>query len=168
MAAPEATHSANQQAQRNLVPICLLAVGCLARLLQAKSPPAPPYQAPLTPAPPPLLIVLLHYWSALGTSEWILRLPSVIAGTAFCWMVFLWLERVTDRTTALIALSLLLFSPALIYLSAEIRQYALLQFFAACSLYFLERGVGERSPRLMLWSALSLYLALLSHYSALL
>jgi 4-amino-4-deoxy-L-arabinose transferase-like glycosyltransferase len=165
--------------------MCLLAVGFLARLAQARSAFLNPdealhyllsvqpslaltYRATLTTAHPPLLIVFLHYWSALGTSEWILRLPSVVAGTAFCWVVFLWLKLVTDRTTALIALSLLLFSPALIYLSAEIRQYALVQFFAAFSLYFLERGVGERSPCLMLSSALALYLALLSHYSALL
>jgi hypothetical protein len=160
----------------------LLAAGFLARLVLARSvflnadeaqhyllsvqPSfALTYQATLTTAHPPLLIVLLHYWSVLGTSEWILRLPSVLAGTTFCGVMFLWLERVTDRTTALIGLALLLFSPALIYLSSEVRQYALLQFFAAASLYFLERGVGERSPRLMLCSALALYLALLCHYS---
>jgi hypothetical protein len=164
------------------VPWSLLTAGFLARLVLARSvflnadealhyllsvqpSLALTYQATLTTVHPPLLIVLLHYWSVLGTSEWILRLPSVLAGTAFCGVMFLWLGRVTDRTTALIGLTLLLFSPALIYLSAEVRQYALLQFFAAGSLYFLERGVGESSPRLMLCSALALDLALLCHYS---
>lgn len=185
VSAPAVTPEARKLAAYRWVPWSLLAAGFLARLVVARSVFLNPdealhyllsvqpslaltYRATLTTAHPPLLIVLLHYWSALGTSEWILRLPSVAAGTAFCWMVFLWLERVTDRTTALIAFSLLLFSPALIYLSAEVRQYALLQFLAASSLYWLERGVGERSRRLMLWSALALYLALLSHYSALL
>ncbi len=166
------------------LPLSLLALGLVARLAWAYSVFLNPdealhyllsvqpslaltYQATLLTAHPPLLIVLLHYWSLLGTSEFVLRLPSVLAGTAFCWIMFLWLERVTDHATALIGLSLLLFSPALIYLSAEIRQYSLLLFFMACSLYFLDRAIGERSSRMVLLSALALYLALLTHYSAL-
>src|SRR6266853_2778352 len=42
------------------------------------------YQASLTLAHPPLLILLLHVWRKFGTSELFLRLPSVIAGTIFC------------------------------------------------------------------------------------
>src|ERR1700674_1762439 len=44
------------------------------------------YGASLTSAHPPGLIFLLHFWRSLGTSEIMLRLPSVIAGTAFCWI----------------------------------------------------------------------------------
>jgi uncharacterized membrane protein len=124
------------------------------------------YKATLTTAHPPLQIVLLHYWSMLGSSEFVLRIPSVLAGTAFCWVIFLWLGRAADRTTACIALSLLLFSPGLIYLSAEIRQYSLLMLFIAVSLYCLDRAIAENSSRLMLLSALALYLALLTHYSS--
>ena len=166
------------------LPLSLLALGLVARLAWAYSVFLNPdealhyllsvqpslaltYQETLLTAHPPLLIVLLHYWSLFGTSEFILRLPSVLAGTAFCWIMFLWLERVTDHATALIGLSLLLFSPALMYLSAEIRQYSLLLFFMACSLYFLDRAIGERSSLMVLLSALALYLALLTHYSAL-
>jgi uncharacterized membrane protein len=115
---------------------------------------------------PPLLILLLHYWGLLGNSGLFLRLPSLVAGTGFCWMMFLWLQRVLDRMTALIAFALLLFSPPLIFLSAEVRQYALLLFFVAASLYFLERAIEEGSPGSILVSALSLDLALLSHYSS--
>src|SRR5215472_2206410 len=46
------------------------------------------YQASLTTAHPPLLIFVLHFWRALGSSEWLLRLPSVIAGTLFCCFLF--------------------------------------------------------------------------------
>src|SRR5437016_7736577 len=122
------------------------------------------YKASLTTAHPPLLIVLLHYWRLLGNSEFVLRLPSVLAGTAFCWITFLWLQRVTDRTTALIGLALLSFSPSLISLSAENRQYSLLMFFCATSLYLLDRAIGE-NVGMMLLSSLPLYLALLTHYS---
>jgi dolichyl-phosphate-mannose-protein mannosyltransferase len=81
--------------------------------------------------------------------------------------MYLWLGEVTDRETALIGLSLLLFCPALIYVSAEIRQYALLLFFSACSLYFLEHALQDNSPGWMLLSFLALYLALSTHYSSL-
>src|SRR5580704_13372921 len=39
------------------------------------------YRASLTTAHPPLLIFLLHFLRGVGTSEFVLRLPSVIAGT---------------------------------------------------------------------------------------
>ena len=135
-------------------------------LLSAEPSPALAYKASLTTAHPPLLIVFLHYWRWLGHSEFVLRLPSVLAGTAFCWIVFLWLRRATDRTTALIGLALLSFSPSLISLSAENRQYSLLMFFCALSLYFLERAIEENSPGMMMLSSLSLYLVLLTHYSS--
>jgi len=47
------------------------------------------YKASLTTAHPPLLLVFLHYWSKMGNSELLLRLPAVLAGTAFCWLMFL-------------------------------------------------------------------------------
>jgi hypothetical protein len=124
------------------------------------------YKASLTTAHPPLLIVFLHCWSLLGNSELVLRLPSVLTGTAFCWIMFLWLQRVSDKTTALVGLALLSFSPSLISLSAENRQYSLLMFFCAASLYLLDRAIGEDSVGLVLFSSLSLYLALLTHYSS--
>jgi 4-amino-4-deoxy-L-arabinose transferase-like glycosyltransferase len=167
-----------------LLPFVLLASGLLVRLILARASflnadealhyllsvqpsVARTYQASLTTAHPPLLIVLLHYWSRLGTSEFVLRLPSVLAGTAFCWIMFLWLKSVTDRKTALVGLTLLLFSPALILLSTEVRQYALLMLFLACSLYFLELAIGEGSKLRMFLSILALGLAICTHYSSL-
>ena len=125
------------------------------------------YQASLHTAHPPLLIIVLHYWSLISSSEFFLRIPSVIAGTAAGWLVYAWLRRVADDSAALIALSLLLFSPALIYLSFEVRQYGLVMAFMAATLYFLDRALMQDSPALMLASILSLYLALMTHYCAL-
>src|SRR6185312_5738157 len=79
------------------------------------------YQETLGTAHPPLYIVFLHYWGHLGSSEFFLRLPSVAASLGFYWMIFLWLARVVSRKAALIAFTLMLFSPALIYLSVELR-----------------------------------------------
>jgi hypothetical protein len=126
------------------------------------------YQATMVTAHPPLYIVMLHYLSYLGSSEFLLRLPSVLAGTALCWVVFLWLERVTSRATALIGLGLLLFSPSLIYVSAEVRQYAPLLLFCAGALYFFDSALAENSLPRMALSSIFLWLALLTHYSALL
>jgi predicted membrane-bound mannosyltransferase len=46
------------------------------------------YHASLTNAHPPLLTLVLYFCRGVGTSEFVLRLPSVIAGTAFCWIFF--------------------------------------------------------------------------------
>jgi hypothetical protein len=126
------------------------------------------YKAALTNAHPPLLILVLYYWRSFGQSELILRLSSVLAGTACCWLVYLWLKQITDRSTAFMGLLLFSFAPALIGLSAEVRQYALLLFFMAGCLYLSERAIQENSRRLMALFSLCLYGALLTHYSSLL
>jgi hypothetical protein len=125
------------------------------------------YQASLTTAHPPLMILFLHCWSVLGTSEFFLRLPFVIAGVLFCWVMFLWIRAVAGACAAWFGVALFLFSPPLISLSAEIRQYAFLLLFCSCSLYFLERALRENSIGQMVLSAVSLWLAILTHYSAL-
>jgi hypothetical protein len=126
------------------------------------------YKAALTNAHPPLLILVLYYWRSLGQSELMLRIPSVLAGTACCWLAYLWLKDVTDRSTAFMGLLLLSFAPSLIGLSAEVRQYALLLFFMAGCLYLSERAIQENSQPLMVLFSLCLYGAILTHYSSLL
>ena len=125
------------------------------------------YRASLGTAHPPLLIIFLHYWAMISHSEFFLRLPSVVAGTAAGGFIYAWLRNAIDRGTAIVAMSLLLFSPALIYNSAEVRQYALLLCFMSATLYLLEIAFIRNSPLLMLGSALTLYLAMLTHYAAL-
>lgn len=124
-------------------------------------------QASLTTAHPPLMIIFLHFWARLGSSEIFLRLPFVIAGTLFCWVMFIWVACITSRRAAWFAFALCLFSPSLISLSAEIRQYAFLLLFCVCCLYLLERAFATNSANSMGFSAVALWLALLSHYSAL-
>src|SRR5438270_12949419 len=58
------------------------------------------YEASLTTAHPPLMILFLHYWSFLVSSEVFLRLPFVIAGLFFCWVMFLWLGKVAGKNAA--------------------------------------------------------------------
>jgi len=126
------------------------------------------YRASLTNAHPPLLTFVLYFWRALGDSELVLRLPSVIAGAAFCWIIFKWLTRIFGRATGFVGLMLVSFLSPMIGLAAEVRQYALLLLFLASAAYGLERALEENSAGLMLVSAISLCLAMLTHYSAIL
>ena len=125
------------------------------------------YRASLTESHPPLLYWLLYFERSLANSELWLRMPSVVAGTVFCWIFFRWLMQVTGRVSSFVGLMLVALLPPIVRLSAEVRQYALLLAFLAGALYFLERALAEDSSRLMAGSALSIYLAMLSHYSAL-
>lgn len=125
------------------------------------------YEVSLTTAHPPLMILFLHCWARLGNSEFFLRMPFVFAGILFCWVMFLWVEKVANRTAAWFTLALFLFSPSLISLSAEIRQYSFTLLFCSCCLYFLEHSFERNSAKWVVLSGAALYLALLTHYSAL-
>lgn len=125
------------------------------------------YKASVGIAHPPLLYLLLYFWHFLGRSELMLRLPSVFVGTALCWMLFQWIGMVLGRTAGLIGVITVTFSPAMIALSAEVREYALLLCCIAAALYFLERAFREESVSQMWYFSFFLYLAILTHYSAL-
>jgi len=124
------------------------------------------YRASLNVSHPPLLIFLLRVWRVLGTSELMLRLPSILAGMVFCWFAYRWLRMLFDESVVWIAFSLIVFLPSSIDLSTEVRQYALLLAFAMGSAYFLERALRENSALAMLVSGVFLWLAILSHFSA--
>jgi hypothetical protein len=125
------------------------------------------YRASLTNAHPPLYFVLLYYWRFVGNSELMLRLPSILASTAACWMAFRWIALALGRTAGLAGLLLMAFSPALTALGAEVRAYSVLLFCMAAALYFLERAFQDQQVSSIIYSSLFLYLAILTHYSAL-
>src|SRR5438067_681058 len=58
------------------------------------------YKISLAISHPPLLIFVMHAWRALGTSELMLRLPSILAGTAFCWFTFRWAQMLFTKNVA--------------------------------------------------------------------
>ncbi len=124
------------------------------------------YRSSLTTAHPPLLIFVLHFWRGLGTSEFVLRLPSVIAGTVFCGLLFRWTTAMFGRASGWVALVFASFSPPLIALSAEVRQYALLLAFMSAAMWLLQQAFAEESAGDMLLAYGFVLLALLTHYSA--
>jgi hypothetical protein len=124
------------------------------------------YKESLTAAHPPLLILLLYYWRAVGSSELWLRMPSVLAGAAFCWMFYKWLCKAAGSLAGFIGLLLVAFLPPIIRLAAEVRQYSLLLAFLVSALYFLDEAFTKNSASRMAAFALCLYFAMLFHYSA--
>jgi hypothetical protein len=124
------------------------------------------YKASLTAAHPPLFVLLLYFWRALGTSELWLRLPSVLAGTVFCWMFYKWLSNAAGKLAAIIGLLFVALLPPIVVLAAEVRQYALLLAFLVSALYFLDEAFVKNSPARMAAFSVCLYLAMLFHYSA--
>jgi hypothetical protein len=124
------------------------------------------YRQSLTASHPPLLTFVLYWWRAFGTSELWLRLPSVLAGVAFCWIFYKWLSSAAGDLVGLIGLIFVSFLPPIVMLSAEIRQYALLLAFLAGALYFLDDSFAKSSRSRMAAFCLCLYLGMLSHYSA--
>ena len=124
------------------------------------------YKASLTNAHPPLIYLVVYAWHFLGRSEVMLRFPSVVAGTVFCWFIYKWAALAFGRASSWAALILSAFLPAMIELSAELRAYALLLLGIGGALYFLERAFAEKSAREMWFFSAFLYLAILSHYSA--
>lgn len=125
------------------------------------------WKASLTMAHPPLMILLLHLWSNLGSSELFLRLPFVVAGVLFSWFMFAWVKKISGENAGLFALGMSLFLPSLISLTAEIRQYSLLLLFCSACVYWFEIGIEKDSAAWIAASATALCLALLTHYSAL-
>lgn len=124
------------------------------------------YRASLTLAHPPLLVFVLYFWKHFFSSDVMLRLPGVLAGTIFCWVFYKWLTILFGRSTAWCGLVFAAFLPPMIVLSAELRQYSWMLLFATSAAYFLERALSENSSRAMLFSSFCLWLAMLSHYSA--
>ena len=125
------------------------------------------YKASLTNAHPPLIYLLVHYWSFLGRSELMVRFPSVLAGTALCWVAYKWIGMIFGKAPSILGLILVAFSPAMIALSAELRSYAVLLFCETAALYFVEMALREKSADKMWFFSMFLWLAILAHYSAL-
>jgi len=114
---------------------------------------------------PPLFFLLLHLWTLLGHSDFMLRLFSILAGTAGLWLAFRWLDLVFSHVAAIAGLLVLTFAPSLTAAMTEVRQYALLFLLVATTLLLLEAGFRRQSSRLLAAAALTSGLAVYTHAS---
>lgn len=109
---------------------------------------------------------ILWIWGHIfGFSETVVRLPSVILGTATVWLAFLLGNRLFNRRVGLIASLLLAIAPLHVYYSQEARMYAFAAFSVALSYYFL-LGVISKRRWAGLGYAVSLVAVLSSDYLA--
>lgn len=93
---------------------------------------------------PPLYSLLMHYWVAsFGSSEFAVRLPSVLLGVASVFMLFRLGNSLFDRRTGLLAATLLAASPYHVAYSQEARCYSLLIFLSLWSCFVLAQLVRQ-------------------------
>jgi Dolichyl-phosphate-mannose-protein mannosyltransferase len=114
----------------------------------------------------------LHYalaWFAVrlgGDSTILLRVPSLVLGTALVPLIFLLARRIGGARTGLLAAALIALSPFAIWYSDEGRAYATMMFLVALSTLALLRAVERGQRRWWVVYALAACAALWSHYTA--
>jgi len=92
---------------------------------------------------PFLYHLLLHFWLYLGKSEFLVRLPSVIAGIISIYIVYLIAKIFFDEEVSILAMIFAAFSPFFIYYSQEARMYIFNLLFTLFSFYFLGKLINE-------------------------
>lgn len=107
-------------------------------------------------ATPPLFSLMLRGWTSLfGISEFVVRLPSVVATSVTAAVVYFFGTRWMGRRTGLLAAVIFSLSPLQMAMSQTTRSYAIAACFAAISMYFFV-GFLRNGNR---WAAAGLVLA---------
>jgi mannosyltransferase len=96
------------------------------------------------PAPPLWFIITRGFVIAMGSSEFVLRLPAAAAGILAIAVVYRVGRALFGHIEGLIAAFLISISPFHIYYSREARYYAALALFSLLTLYFLHLAVNRR------------------------
>jgi uncharacterized membrane protein len=115
---------------------------------------------------PPLYYLLMQGVVSLGSSEFWLRLPSVLFGTAG--IVFMWRigHVLGNKRLGFLAAALYAFAPLLIWYSREARMYGMSSFFWAASLYFYFRTLYSDGRFDFLGLMLTTLAAILTTYAS--
>jgi len=113
----------------------------------------------------PAHAALVHLMSVVSSSEVALRGISAVFGTLTIPVIYLLGAEIVDRRTGLIAAILATVSPFLIWYSQELRNYAMLVFFAAASTVAVWRIVSSRTGPWVAYGA-TIALAAVSNLSS--
>ena len=114
----------------------------------------------------PLYFYFMHYWlRVFGTSEWVLRLPSVVFGALAIVLIFFLGSELFNPLVGFVSSLLIAFMPEQIHYSQQARMYPLLALLAIASTYALTLTRKYSSSRLpyVLFAVLSLA-GLYTHY----
>ncbi len=98
---------------------------------------------------PPTYHLILKLFLLVGNDDFILRLPSALAGIASIWLVWRIARDALDQAEGLFAAALLAANPAHIWISRQVRPYAILIFLFCVSYLCLRRVVATPSPATM-------------------
>lgn len=113
---------------------------------------------------PPLFYLLLHFWSFLGKSEFILRLLPLSFGVLSIIAVYKVGQLLFNKRVGLISAFILALSPLSIYYSQELRPYSLVTFLTLMSIYNLVKSLENN--RLLSWIGFIIFtvLCIYTHY----
>jgi hypothetical protein len=108
-----------------------------------------------TDGTPPLYFVIVRAVThTLGTSEFALRLPSILAAVLMVPAIFATTRRLAPERAAILAAALVAISPLVHFYAVEARPYALLQLETVAIVYALARGL-EAPDRVGPWVGLA-------------
>ena len=117
----------------------------------------------------PLYHTILHFWIKIaGTSEWAIRVPSVLFGTASIPLLYVVGRRLVGPRAAILAATLGAASPFWVWHSDEARMYALLLFLALASMALLFQAIEQGGPWRWVAYAAVTGISLYAHYFAIL
>jgi len=108
---------------------------------------------------PPSLIFIGSILYFLGTNEWTARLAPALTGVITIPILYFPIRRMSNSTTALIAVLLLAVAPWHIYWSQNARFYVSLFFFYSLASFAFFFGIEEDRPSLLILSMLLLFFA---------
>lgn len=109
-----------------------------------------------------------YFWQKLGSSEFILRLPSAIFGIISIIVVYSLGKLFFDKKTGLLGALLFSISPLHIYYSQELKMYSSLVLLILLSLYFLKRFLRDGKFIFLFGYSIFIALSIYTHYIALL
>lgn len=116
---------------------------------------------------PPAYYLLLHFWLGLGSSEFAVRLLSVVLGVLSILAIYALATRLFNAQVGLISAFLLAISPLHIAYSQEARMYILLAVLGLGSAYCMLLALSEGKRWHWLAYVLCTALAMSTHYFAL-
>ena len=100
-----------------------------------------------------LLLVLKAFGSVFGYSEWVLRLPLLLAGCALILLAWFLFARLFEQRVVFVFVALLAISEPLIYYAGEVKQYGLDALVALIMLWLglntLKKETSASWPRLI-------------------
>jgi hypothetical protein len=115
---------------------------------------------------PPLYFLAALAFAQLGDDTTLIRLPSILLGTATVPVVYALGRQVVGPAAGVVAAALVALSPFAAFYSVEARPYATMVFFVALSTLALLRAVEGGRPRWWALYALAAACAVYSHYTA--